>query len=188
MDLNGNDAAQRDALIRLRIVHRLNPVEPDLNASAFGTDPVTVPLTKRLARFLKHFLRWQCQHLVPAALVIERPVVTRPEVRLIPGDLVIIRDPLRPKLHPPVHKPFRPDQLPTDAEVEIPELPLRGKKLIARLLPIHAARREHILLNPPRPFRVSLPAIERPIKQRIRPAARAAGKEQKNKKTHGENR
>ena len=57
VDLNRNHARFIHAGLRLREVHSLDSVEPQLNARPFRSDTVFVPFAQWLACFLEYFFR-----------------------------------------------------------------------------------------------------------------------------------
>ena len=83
MDLHSDDARLSNVRFFFFVIDCLNSIEPKLNVGTFSTNAIFIPLAKRFGRFGKDFVGRFHQDFVAAAFVVESPIVTSAEVRLI---------------------------------------------------------------------------------------------------------
>ena len=80
MNLHRNQSCLLQRLILLCIVHRLQIIDPQLNATTFTTNPVPIPVL-RLQGLCQLLAIRSRQDFVAAGFVIQRAPVALPQIR-----------------------------------------------------------------------------------------------------------
>src|SRR5215510_7925927 len=92
MNLQTDVTALFYAVVGFGVIGRLEAVDREANAFAFGADHVIVPIVA-LQDFVQFVQIRACQYLPPPRLVVKRAPVALPHIGLVTDHFVVIRNP-----------------------------------------------------------------------------------------------
>jgi len=186
VDLQADATSLFDAVVCFGVINRLEAVDREANAFAFGADHVIVPIVA-LQNFVQFVEVRAGENLSPPRFVVKRAPVVLPHVGLITDHFVVVRNSFGAELDSGVGSGRIAEQFDFQPQLEIAVFLRRAEEFVARDILFQRPAGDCAALDSEE-AQIAFPAFERfPVEQSLRAALIcASGYQQKREKNDRE--